>query len=913
MSNFLQSEIDFLVKGTLEEIVKYFDDKENNRKAISKIQGKDEEERSALHLVCKNENINKGMIEYVIKKGVSVGGYDVNKKTAYHYLCKNMKSTREQLEYLLSFGMIEINQQDKSKNTGLRWLCKNKGLSYEKLEFVLAKGADINLKDTWSRTAFHWLLWNSEVELRFVELMIKYKGDPFLTNESGENCLYQIALCQPSKTEIIEYFFKNEQLKKTLLSSVKGYETNLFYQKLDFFDRKIFESFFSQEQQEYCYGVFPNKNIFLEFVEIIPKFNLPPIQLTRLKKGFLRGCKEKNLDLCYVFSILLHGDLKVELLKKLESFGFDLQMKIADIESFNVLQYLFNYSRNLNIDVVKYLVPLFDINKRDKSGCTILFNEATKKEPSLAIIKLLLKNKALINIENKKQRTPLMAYVSNYPIDMEIVNLLFDSKANKKHIKQGNYQLLENVTTNIYCSTEMIDFLVEHGYKMNTFLNQKDTPLTNLINLYILNHTSSFESLSQVIKHVIKLGASIYPKLDGITELSLFENYFIKCEKLNLELLEWLSHNGLDFNKVGKWGRNFLMNRCSQRGLDLLPDSSMIYKEIQFLIKKTDDLNLLDRYGLCALYMICTKKIISLDILKAFIENGADPNIKDPYKSPLVALVTYHGTVEMVQYLIKHGAKILIHDYRHESKGSVKKSLISLACQNRQPNAKVINYLIDLSLERNNGKYFDKCPISKLIQSDNSKITLIKKLLELSKSRHNIDYIASYALYMTSYAKHPQEMIPLLVKYGANINFKFTNLLFNTPFTNLLRESNVSFENIKFLLKEQQLDFDSQFYNQDTYVHLLFQRNNRAHTFEILKLFDKYGANFHSLNKFGQSVLHSATYHLDPDLESIYYLIEKGLDLNLKENNWGKTPFHFFIKIAGLTIGRYEKKNGIVY
>lgn len=118
---------------------------------------------------------------------------------------------------------------------------------------------------------------------------------------------------------------------------------------------------------------------------------------------------------------------------------------------------------NGHLDLVRCLINDFnaDVNKSMNSGTALLLAcsaDRTDEETMHDIVKILLENKALVNVRNRNGETPLiMAIISGFE---SIVNLLLPHATLEACDNGGNTALFFAVNYNRYDITKL---LIEHG------------------------------------------------------------------------------------------------------------------------------------------------------------------------------------------------------------------------------------------------------------------------------------------------------------------------------------------------------------------------------------------------------------------------------------------------------------------
>ncbi|KAJ5066504.1 ankyrin repeat family protein [Anaeramoeba ignava] len=117
------------------------------------------------------------IIEQIISS-IQKNSYESNLRSALCSICKNESVNKEMIE--LVFKRIE-NLKVPNEMSPLYYLAKNPNITFELTNFLLEKGANFNHKTS---TPFYQLCQNKNLTLQLIDLAIKYKADfmiPFIT------------------------------------------------------------------------------------------------------------------------------------------------------------------------------------------------------------------------------------------------------------------------------------------------------------------------------------------------------------------------------------------------------------------------------------------------------------------------------------------------------------------------------------------------------------------------------------------------------------------------------------------------------------------------------------------------------------------------------------------------------------
>ena len=153
--------------------------------------------------------------------------------------------------------------------------------------------------------------------------------------------------------------------------------------------------------------------------------------------------------------------------------------------------------RTISFDTIKLLIAYgADVNHRDKSGSTILFDCCLCPINNIEIIKYLIESGANVNIENIYKYTPLMKLCKNslnYD-DLEKIKLLV-SKGSKINCQDGYGQ-----TSLMECFVKSRDYLL--------IFNIIKLLLDNKADIYIKNKKG--KNIFDIVKDTIGVNSNIY-------------------------------------------------------------------------------------------------------------------------------------------------------------------------------------------------------------------------------------------------------------------------------------------------------------------------------------------------------------------------------------------------------------------
>nr|URM61887.1 ankyrin repeat domain containing protein [Mimivirus sp.] len=175
------------------------------------------------------------------------------------------------------------------------------------------------------------------------------------------------------------------------------------------------------------------------------------------------------------------------------------------------------------------------------------------------------------------------------------------------------------------------------------------------------------------------------------------------------------------------------------------------------------------------LFVFCGGRLDDLEMIKLFLNKGADINSPGPNKSLLSRVINYYvqcyidkwekeNAHRIIELLLERGADINIID----NDGSFPLLILIKKFHKfdfRDMIIKLIKYGADINLSNNN----KETVLSYLIRKKRH-IDLIEFLLKFKPNMNHQKYISGSYL-MSAVETKNNDLIKLLIKYGANINF----------------------------------------------------------------------------------------------------------------------------------------------
>lgn len=291
--------------------------------------------------------------------------------------------------------------------------------------------------------------------------------------------------------------------------------------------------------------------------------------------------------------------------------------------------------------------------------------------------------------------------------------------------------------------------------------------------------------------------------------------------------------------------------------------------KLRYLLKKGYDMK--NKEGIALFHFVVKGK--DFDMIKFFVDNGADVNSTSTFKEPVLYVAIKRGDVEIVKYLIAKGADINNESYI----GNALHMAVSVG------SIDVVNYLIDE--KKMSPKVIHKDwgynLLHQAAQSRKNSCELTKYFVE--KHKIKIDSRSKYGLtplYLAvSEAKF--DAVKYLISKGADINSITTTVNKKS----ILIKAYSTYK--EYYMLSQYMQNDKSFRHKE--VGQFYERQKKVVDFLIEK-----GADIRYSDAFGWNLLHYAAYQADIDM--VKFLIKKGLDPKVKTTKFkgrihgGSTP-----------------------
>jgi len=435
----------------------------------------------------------------------------------------------------------------------------------------------------------------------------------------------------------------------------------------------------------------------------------------------------------------------------------------------------------------------------------------------LSIVESLIIYGAKIDAFDVSRLTPLMIAVWNGHLD--IVKILLDNGADI-NVSDSN-----GVTPIIRASCEGHKEIVEFLLKQGVDVNKKDkSGRTAFMDASYFKHNDIVGLLLKYGADPIQKGKDITPVND---DLDVDESFMMACELKDQFLIQTHINRGANVNIQNSLGVTALMV--------LLEDPNLV----EILLKAGANPNLQTNDGMTALFVAARDS--HEKSIKLLIKYGANINISAEGITPL-AIAIYNNHNKVAKLLIENDADINVKNLDGDNS--------ALICALITDNYEMVNLLCDYEVNIDIADENRKTLLMKA--SINGYISILKRLIE---EKINLNFeIDNYTPLMVAIEGQQLEAMDILIKNGANVNFK------NIP-------------------------------NKTALIFAIHQPRNEDQI-EIIKMLIKNNANLNDCDENGYTPLMLAIHFEKFDIAKL--LIESGADVNM-ENIEGATALMFAV------------------
>ena len=456
--------------------------------------------------------------------------------------------------------------------------------------------------------------------------------------------------------------------------------------------------------------------------------------------------------------------------------------------------------------------PKTEIFEASASGNNILLREVLQEMDSSEIASALetkMKTCLVYDEFGIFQVTPLILAVKNGNVDC--VEVLLNYKADIEG--RGDYDDYHDddewnlpgrydgstplFVAAAYGHLDILKCLVENGADVNAATHDKSTPLM----------IASRYGHVNVVTFLIEHGANMDLKhKTGKTAL----HYVVYHNNDCCDVLSCFIKNGADVNATTNDNSTPLMI-ASKKGL---------VNVVTFLIEHGANVELQDNNGETALHYA----VDSCDVLSFLIRNGADVNSRTYYKYTPLIIASRKGLVNVVTFLIEHGAKLDLQD--KEGRTALHHAV---EFDRGGDSCDVLSCLIRNGADVNARTNDNSTPL--MIASKKGHLNEVNFLVEHGANMGLQDKNGERALH---YAVGSCDILGCLIRNGANVN-----TCAHDNSTPLMKASLKGHMNAVILLVECGANMDQQDQNGDTALHYAvhaFGFNSSKVTLKLLSL-----------------------------------------------------------------------------
>ncbi|KAJ3428531.1 ankyrin repeat protein [Anaeramoeba flamelloides] len=365
--------------------------------------------------------------------------------------------------------------------------------------------------------------------------------------------------------------------------------------------------------------------------------------------------------------------LSFEKYQYLKKHGYDVAtMQFTDLKT--ILH--FECQRNdPDIALVKYLINSDSVNIQDKFGRTAFFyyckrspNNYSRGKIRYEVVELFIKGGLHLNLNlNFERGVPLIQLLYKRDIDFNIIRLLIQNKANINiYSKPQLRSPLHLLCISGDPSKEKLKYFIKNGSRVNSLDSDQNIPLFYLLE----NSNCSYSSILYLIKqgsnlhNVNKYNENIYHFLfNNDSELAFMEQLIriVLKEKVDLnlksckgiypinllsdnhhisyKLIKLFSDHGCYLNVFDQFANNPLSLSCQNEKLS--------FNTIKFLIDQKLNVNSQNVDLQTPLHYICKNPNTSPRFIELLVKSGANIHVRDnkgvaPYQ------YIYHGNMELI-------------------------------------------------------------------------------------------------------------------------------------------------------------------------------------------------------------------------------------------------------------------------
>ena len=863
---------------------------------------------------------NPNFIKPLINHGAIINVNDKNGNSLTHILCKISNS--KFLQTFIEDERIDLTQKNANGDNILHTCIKHHQL--ENMTVLLKKPSVVSLinnQNNLNKTPLFLATERNQHDT--VKTLMKYS--PNINIKCGKNNQTALMLfiinnnINGVKTILANTSYESQNFypKKTFTSQDKA-NNSVLHMALEHTDQDLFTYIVKHAKPYINECLNNNKETPLHTSIIIKKDQYTRILIEHMpdvntfdQAGYtplMHACKNNNLE---IIDDLINHNADVDIKNKNHISAITISINNPTIfkrliPSSDDMEHLFIESCRANItEICKALTNPKYINKRDQHKSTALHYAILNN--NIKLTQHLLDNGADVNIKDKDGNTALhlslhhpdickqiinhkpnkdlrnklneTAWIKAYKNGGDIKNLLslYDIDTIDKKSETALHYAIQNE------DHEMIDLLLEKGSNVNMKTYKLETPL------HLATMNQDFTTVKKLLEH----------KPNNINSVSKNNKtpLFIAIENENLDLCKLLIHHGADVNipctrekltpieyltKINSKNKN-IINLILPISINKDPKNRILgYAEQNNNIELID--KLINVYGINPNTVIENKNTLlhravivgNLELCKLLVNQKDIQLLKDNKGRTPFHYAIMKNNIALCKTLINH--------VRKDEITNQKKTAMHLACEIKEHNTEIINWLLKNGFETNLNRK-DKQNNTPLLYAIKYSPHIVELLMNRGSLINQVNKQDKNLLFFAVETKNIN-LIKLLIDKKIDVNKQDSK-----GFTVLHNSIRLNNDLITKLLLDANSDYCIQsFYSKITPLHMCIQIKNLNP--DILNIIMN-NRTVNQLNKNNENALHLAFKYDVPSI--IPHLLDCGVDI-FRVNKRNETILHTGIR-----------------
>ncbi|KAJ3440618.1 ankyrin repeat ph and sec7 domain containing protein secg-related [Anaeramoeba flamelloides] len=387
---------------------------------------------------------------------------------------------------------------------------------------------------------------------------------------------------------------------------------------------------------------------------------------------------------------------------------------------------LYKLFRKNNFELIKSQINTKYLQKHDKT-IDDLFQLITNTNPSYKTLKYLMTLKPNLEQEDDSGNTPLMNFFLRNNLTSQykkFIDLFLLNGSNINHQNHFGSSILHLLVLNEKRNIRLFAEIISQGYDINL----KDENGRTVGHLIMERYGFDFAYLLPILEKSLDcFSIEFYrleesptliskPKEDIFTILRyLFQDqkeFTISQDRINKLLIDYEENNNSDSKIIAmliESGANLDHLKDTQSLLFYYCKENYLFKEhndiLIRLIEKCQNINVKDLNGdgLTPFQYYCQHSSVHSNVIRSFLDNGADIMVKTPSGNNILHLLLESDLSDLllIVKLIKRGINL-------QELNSKKESILHIYCQNLLIQYRILKYLftydIDIHLKSDEGK-----------------------------------------------------------------------------------------------------------------------------------------------------------------------------------------------------------------